>query len=237
MLRAIVVDDELPARSEMRYLLEGTGEVEVVAEAGNVRQAIERLRNNCCDVIFLDIGLPDASGLQLAEAISQLKTPVAVVFVTAHVESAVDAFRVSAVDFLPKPVDPIRLDLALERVNDYVDLNLKAQKVARVPVDKAGKRVCIGVDRVRYIMARDDYAYLQTDQERFFSSVSLARLERQLSDQGFFRVHRGYLVNLSFVSEIEPQSSGTLLLTLDGVKESIPVSRRRAPSLKKALGL
>ncbi len=237
MLKAMIVDDEPHARSEMRYLLEGTGDVEVVAEAGSVRQAIERLRNQACDVIFLDIGLPDASGLQLAEAMGRLKAPVAIVFVTGHEEHAVEAFKVSAVDYLLKPVDPIRLDLALERVSDYVDLNLKAQKVARVPIDKGGKKSCIGVDKVRFIMARDDYAYLQTDSERFFSSVSLARLERQLRDQGFFRVHRGYLVNLSYVSEIEPQTSGTLLLTLDGVEDHIPVSRRRAPALKRALGL
>lgn len=237
MLRAMIVDDERPARSEMRYLLEDTGEVEVVAEAGSVRQAIERLRNTVCDVVFLDIGLPDASGLQLAEAMNQLRTPVAVVFVTGREDCALDAFRVNAVDYLLKPIDPARLDVAIERVGNYVDLSMKAQRTARIPVDKGGKKQCIGVDRIRFIMARDDYAYLQTDKERFFSSVSLAHLDRQLSDQGFFRVHRGYLVNLTYVSEIEPQTSGTLLLTLDGVEDRIPVSRRRAPALKKALGL
>lgn len=237
MLKAIIVDDEKPARSEMRYLLEDTGEVEVVAEAASVRQAIERLRNTVCDVVFLDIGLPDASGLQLAEAMSQLRTPVAVVFVTGREDCALDAFRVNAVDYLLKPVDPERLDIAIDRISNYVDLSVKAQRTARIPVDKGGKKQCVGVDRIRFIMARDDYAYLQTDKERFFSSVSLAHLDRQLSDQGFFRVHRGYLVNLTYVSEIEPQTSGTLLLTLDGVEDRIPVSRRRAPALKKALGL
>lgn len=85
--------------------------------------------------------------------------------------------------------------------------------------------------------ARDDYAYLQTDTDRYFSTVSLAQLEKTLDGHGFFRVHRGYLVNLSLVKEVEPQSGGTLLLTLDGVEEKIPVSRRRVSSLKKALGL
>lgn len=237
VLRAIVVDDELHARSEMRYLLEDAGGVEVVAEACSVRQAIDRLRNHVCDVMFLDVGLPDASGMQLAEAMRQLKAPVAVVFVTASQEHALDAFRVSAVDYLLKPVDPHRLDVALERVADFVELNMRVQRIARVAVDRDGKKFSLAVDKVRFIMARDDYSYLYTDEERYFSSVSLASLERQLLGQGFFRSHRGYLVNLSFVSEVEAQKSGTLLLTLDGVAERVPVSRRRATALKRALGI
>ena len=86
-------------------------------------------------------------------------------------------------------------------------------------------------------VARDDYAYLQTDTDRYFSTVSLAQLEKRLDGHGFFRVHRGYLVNLSMVEEIESVSGGTLLLMLNGVDEKIPVSRRRVSNLKKALGI
>ena len=85
-------------------------------------------------------------------------------------------------------------------------------------------------------MARDDYAYLQTDTDRYFSTVSLAQLEKRLDGHGFFRVHRGYLVNLSMVEEIESVSGGTLLLTLNAVDEKIPVSRRRVSALKKGAG-
>ena len=86
-------------------------------------------------------------------------------------------------------------------------------------------------------MARDDYAYLQTDTDRYFSTVSLAQLEKRLDGHGFFRVHRGYLVNLEHVKEVESVPGGTLLLTLDGTDDKIPVSRRRVSSLKKALQL
>ena len=86
-------------------------------------------------------------------------------------------------------------------------------------------------------MARDDYAYLQTDVDRYFSTVSLAQLEKRLDGHGFFRVHRGYLVNLSMVQEVEAVAGGTLLLSLADVEEKIPVSRRRVSALKKALGL
>ena len=173
----------------------------------------------------------------LAEALQHLKFPPAVVFVTAYSEFALDAFKVNAIDYLVKPVETERLSQAIARVREHVSLHMKAQRSERIPVEKGGKKILIGIDKIRFVMARDDYAYLQTDTDRYFSTVSLAQLEKRLDGHGFFRVHRGYLVNLSLVEEIESVSGGTLLLTLDGTDEKIPVSRRRVSALKKALGL
>ena len=237
MLKAIIVDDEAPARSELKFLLDELGQTEVVAEASNVRDAIEQLKSHPCDVMFLDINMPEASGLQLAEALQRLKFPPAVVFVSAYSEHALDAFKVNAVDYLLKPVDTERLSQAIQRVVEHVTLHAKVQKLERISVEKAGKKILIGIDAIRFVMARDDYAYLQTDTDRYFSTVSLAQLEKRLDGHGFFRVHRGYLVNLSMVTEVESVSGGTLLLTLDSCDEQIPVSRRRVSALKKALGL
>ena len=102
-LKAIIVDDEAPARSELRYLLDETEQAEVVAEAASVREAIEKLKEYPCDVMFLDINMPEASGLQLAEALQHLKFPPAVVFVTAYGEFAIEAFKVNAIDYPLKP--------------------------------------------------------------------------------------------------------------------------------------
>lgn len=237
MIKAIIVDDEAPARSELNYLLDELGQTEVVAEAASVREAIEKLKENPCDVMFLDINMPEATGIKLAEALQHLKFPPAVVFVTAYSEFALDAFKVNATDYLVKPVETERLAQALARVREHVALHAQAQQTERIPVEKGGKKILISVDKIRYVMARDDYAYLQTDSDRFFSTVSLAQLEKRLSGHGFFRVHRGYLVNLSQVEEVESVSGGTLLLTVNGVEDKIPVSRRRVSSLKKALGL
>lgn len=237
LLKAIIVDDEAPARSELRFLLGELNQTEVVAEAASVREAIEKLKEYPCDVMFLDINMPEATGIQLTEALQHLKYPPAVVFVTAYSEFALDAFKVNAIDYLVKPVETERLAQALARVREHVVLHAKAQKAERIPVEKGGKKILINIDDIRYVMARDDYAYLQTGTDRFFSTVSLAHLEKTLDGHGFFRVHRGYLVNLALVKEVEPQSGGTLLLTLDGVDDKIPVSRRRVSSLKKALGL
>ena len=237
VLRAITVDDEAPARSELKFLLDELGSVDVVAEAASVREAIEKLKEYQCDVMFLDINMPEANGLQLANALQHLRYPPAVVFVTAYSEFALDAFKVNAIDYLVKPVESDRLAQAVARVQENVALHAQAQHSERIPVEKGGKKILIAIDKIRFVMARDDYAYLQTDTDRYFSTVSLAQLEKRLDGHGFFRVHRGYLVNLAMVEGVEPVSGGTLLLTLNGVEDKIPVSRRRVSALKKALGL
>lgn len=237
VLKAMIVDDEAPARSELKFLLNELGQIEVVAEAASVRETIEKLKEYPCDVIFLDINIPEATGLQLAEALQHLKFPPAIVFVTAYSEYALEAFEVNAVDYLVKPVEIERLAQAISRVREHVVLHAQVQKSERIPVEKGGKKVLISIDKIRFVMARDDYAYLQTDTDRYFSTVSLAQLEKRLDGHGFFRVHRGYLVNLSLVEEVESVSGGTLLLTLNGTDEKIPVSRRRVSALKKVLGL
>lgn len=237
LLNVIIVDDEAPARSELRYLLGEVGGVEVLAEAASVREAIEKMQSYPVDVLFLDVSMPEVTGIQFAEALQRLKNPPAVIFVTAYSEHALEGFKVNAVDYLVKPVEIDRLHQAVNRATEYVTLHVKATQSERIPVEKGGKKILIAIDSIRYVMARDDYAYLQTDSDRYFSTVSLAQLEKRLDGHGFFRVHRGYLVNLSMVEEVEPVAGGTLLLTLNGVEDKIPVSRRRVSSLKKALGL
>ncbi len=237
MLRAIIVDDEAPARSELSYLLGETGKVEVVAEAANVREAIEKLKDVGADVMFLDVNMPGTDGLQLAEALTRLKYPPYVIFVTAYSEHAVKAFDVNATDYLVKPVETERLNQAIAKVMQQMSGQGHTPTGERIPVEKGGKKLLIPTDKIHFIMAKDDYSYLHTDTDRYLSTVSLAQLEAKLEPMGFFRVHRRYLVNLACIREVDPVSGGTLLLTLQGEEEQIPVSRRRVASLKKALGL
>ena len=235
MLKALVVDDEAPARSELRFLLAEAGGVEVVGEASNAIEALQLIKAIPYDVIFLDIDMPGLSGMQLAEVLSGLAKPPALVFVTAHSEHAVKAFEVAAADYLVKPVEIDRLRLAIGRLSAT---ELQAERVERIPVEKAGRKILVNVDEIYYVMAKDDYSYIHTDSERYLSTISLAQLETRLDASGFFRVHRRYLVNLDRVKEIVPMYGGTLLLTLrDTAETQIPVSRRRVPSLRKALGL
>lgn len=237
MIKTIIVDDEAPARSELRYLLEETGQVEIVAEAANVREAIERLKDHGGDLMFLDIQMPGATGLQLAEALGRLKYPPAVIFVTAYSEHAAKAFDVNGIDYLLKPVENERLLMALNKAKKYLAASTKGTQSERIPVEKGGKKLLVSTDKIHYIMAKDDYSYLHTSTDRYLSTVSLAQLEAKLEPYNFFRVHRRYLVNLDCVEEVTPVSGGTLQLTLADEEEKVPVSRRRVAGLKKALGL
>ncbi|QWT17572.1 LytTR family DNA-binding domain-containing protein [Collinsella sp. zg1085] len=247
MLRAMVVDDEAPARSELKYLLEQTGEIAEIAEASSVRTAIETLMNSRVDVVFLDISMPGVSGIQLAEALRKLRNPPAVVFVTAYSDHALEAFEVDAVDYLMKPVEEDRLERAIEKVLARAKpipeppeppvTSQTTSSVERIPVEKSGRKVLIPVDQILYIMAKDDYSCIFTDDDRFLSTTSLAQFESKLSEFGFFRVHRRYIVNLSHVEDVETVLSGATQLGIIGVEDLIPVSRRRVAPLKKALSL
>ena len=239
MLRAMIVDDEAPARSELRFLLEQTGKIGSINEASSVRSAIEMLMENRVDVVFLDISMPGASGIQLAEALHKLKNPPAVVFVTAYSDHAVEAFDVDATDYLMKPVEEARLDQAINKVLARVKPTSDSSKssIERIPVEKGGRKVLIPVDQIRYIMAKDDYSCIFTEDDRYLSTTSLAQFESKLGDFGFFRVHRRYIVNLANVEDVERVPSGAIQLGVSGVDDRIPVSRRRVVPLKKALNL
>lgn len=239
MLRAMIVDDEAPARSELRFLLEQTGKIGSINEASSVRSAIEMLMENRVDVVFLDISMPGASGIQLAEALHKLKNPPAVVFVTAYSDHAVEAFDVDATDYLMKPVEEARLDQAINKVLARVKPTSDSSKssIERIPVEKGSRRVLIPVDQIRYIMAKDDYSCIFTEDDRYLSTTSLAQFESKLGDFGFFRVHRRYIVNLANVEDVETVPSGAIQLGVSGVDDRIPVSRRRVVPLKKALNL
>lgn len=236
MLKALVVDDEAPARSELRFLLGEAGGVEVVGEAGNAVEALQLIKAIPYDVIFLDIQMPGLTGVQLAEVLSGLTRPPSIIFITAHSEHAVKAFEVKATDYLVKPVEIDRLKQAISRLEPVAEQ--APARVERIPVEKAGKKLLISVEDILFVMAKDDYSYLYTSADRYLSTISLAQLEIKLEPVGFFRIHRRYLVNLARVKEVVPMYGGTLLLTLaDDAATQIPVSRRRVPALKKALGL
>lgn len=255
VLRAMVVDDEAPARSELRYLLEQSGRVDPIVEAASAREAVQRLMEGKTDVMFLDIHMPKTSGMQLAEAMHKLKNPPAVVFVTAYSEYALEAFDVDAVDYLMKPVETDRLAQALDKVQVRLRAKGASAQAARsqgsatpsapakaapdrIPVVKSGRKVLVPVDQIRYIEAKDDYSCIYTENDRYLSTISLAKLQEKLEPSGFFRVHRGYIVNLEYVEDVEVVSSGILQLGIKGIEgKKISVSRRRVVALKRSLGI
>jgi two-component system, LytTR family, response regulator len=236
MIRALLVDDEAPARSELRYLLDDQADVHVVGEAGTAREALELARNLAPDVVFLDVEMPGLSGLEAAPLVRERADPPAVVFVTAHERYAVEAFAVEAFDYLLKPVDPDRLARVVGRLQERsVENGLSIEKV---PVVAGGGTELLDYDQVHYAQADGDYSRVHTYDRSYLCTASLGELEERLPAARFARIHRSYLVNLSKVAGVARRNSPErLCLQLaDARRTELDVARRQARQLRERLG-
>ena len=235
MIRALLVDDEAPARSELRFLLAEHAGVQVVGEAGGAPEALELARDLAPDVVFLDVEMPGLSGVAAAPLVRERTDPPAVVFVTAHERYAVDAFAVEAFDYLLKPVDPDRLARVVERLRERsVENVLPVEKVA--VVSGAGTEL-LDYDQVHYAQADGDYSRVHTYDRSYLCTASLGELEEKLPPGRFARIHRSYLVNLSKVAGVRRVSPDRLCLQLaDGKQIELDVARRQARQLRERLG-
>jgi DNA-binding LytR/AlgR family response regulator len=233
-LRAAIVDDEAPARSELRHLL-GAEDVEIVAEAAGAAEAVRLLESASLDVIFLDVEMPGVTGIQLARALAQSAQPPAVVFVTAHAGYAVEAFAVEAFDYLLKPVDPERLARVVERL--AARDRRSAGAPARIPVVAGGGGTeLLELELVHYVQADGDYSRIHTFDRSYLSTSSLRELEESLPDDRFLRVHRSYLVNLAKVAAVRRVGSDRLRLALDdAAKTELDVARRQSRRVRELL--
>lgn len=236
----LIVDDEPPIRSELRYLLSMDARVGEIDEAGNSTEAIEKILANRPDVLFCDIQMPGSSGMKLASTLKNLKTPPVVVFVTAFSEYAAEAFELDAADYVLKPVDPSRLDRALDKVAASLGVRRPAEEheqIHRLAVERAGARAFIPVGDISYVEAKADYSSVVCAAGTYLASESISSLERRLGEDGFMRVHRSYLVNIDDIHDVTVSRSGCMELKLERVDACVPVSRRRAAEVKERLGL
>ncbi|MDO8886249.1 LytTR family transcriptional regulator DNA-binding domain-containing protein [Candidatus Oleimmundimicrobium sp.] len=245
-IKALIVDDEAPARSELRYMLQETSDVEVVGEAANADEAIKLIKALNYDVVFVDIQMQGLTGLQLAEITKELSLPPAVVFVTAYGEYAVKAFELNALDYLVKPFEEKRLVQTIEKVSRYKasleglehKKKIKSGKAELdlLPVQENDKTILISIDNIVYIHAQNERIFVHATGGVYSTSFNLKELESRFSNRGFFRTHRSYLVNIYKAKEIIPMFHGSFILRLSG-EIKVPVSRRKASELKSILGM
>jgi len=247
--RCLIVDDEAPAREELRYLLQSFPHVQVVGEATNAEEAALLLDSLDYDVVLLDIRMAGGTGLDLAARLREQGHPAAVVFTTAYPDHAVEAFDLAAADYLVKPFDEERLGRALRRALGSTgpdedeppphagEDRVPADLASRIPVQHAGRTVLVEPDDIYYASASRGYSYLKLADDRVLTTYTLADLERRLS-AGFFRCHRSYLVNLRHVRELVSDYQGGLVLVIDDSQRSrVEVSRRQTAALRRALGV
>jgi DNA-binding LytR/AlgR family response regulator len=242
-----VVDDEPLARRRLVRMLAAIPDVSLAGEAGNAQAALQEIRAERPDLVLLDIRMPGLSGLELAASEQDLPP---IVFTTAYDQYAVEAFEVSAVDYLLKPVEPERLAAALDKARRHREpaelaglqslLEQLGRKVdrprsTRISARRAGTTRLFEAREITRIHASQKYALFLHEGFEFVLDESLNALEARLEGEGFFRVHRAELVNLSHFRALHSEDGAVSVELSDG--QIAPVSRRAVPALKQRLGI
>jgi DNA-binding LytR/AlgR family response regulator len=247
-LTALVVDDELPALSDLGYLLERDDRIAEVITASSGTEALQVLDGRDVDVVFSDISMPGLDGMALARVISRFAVRPQIVFVTAHDQHAVDAFALAATDYVMKPVRAERLSEAIRRVvRTQSEQNAVPSGPGEgasppapptpvedetIPVELGGVTRFITRSQIRYAQAHGDYARLHTDTGSHLVRVPLSVLEERWADHGFVRIHRSTLVALPHVSEVR-MDHGRCSVLVGSIE--LQVSRRHTKELRDTL--
>jgi two-component system, LytTR family, response regulator len=244
-MRAILIDDERLARTELRKLLQDFPEIEIVDEASNAEEGLQKIESHNPDLIFLDIQMPGKTGFDL---LSELDHAPQVIFTTAYDEYALKAFEVNALDYLLKPVEPRRLADAMEKLkktgvsngierpHSTVENNSILNESDQVFVKDGERCWFVKLGEVRLFESVGNYAKVFFGANKPLILKSLNALEERLDEKVFFRANRKHIVNLRMIDKIEPYFNGGLLLELKG-GEKIEVSRRQTVKFKEMMSL
>ena len=242
-MKAIIIDDERLARAELRKLLQDFPDIEVVDEASNAEEGLQKIENQNPDLIFLDIQMPGKTGFDM---LGELDHAPHVIFTTAYDEYALKAFEVNALDYLLKPVEPRRLADAVEKlkksnsisgaekVNMHGENNSLLSENDQVFVKDGERCWFVKLGEVRLFESVGNYAKVFFGNNKPLILKSLNALEERLDEKVFFRANRKHIVNLRMIDKIEPYFNGGLLLELKG-GEKIEVSRRQTVKFKEMM--
>lgn len=236
-VKVLIVDDEPLARALIAELLKKFPEFQIIGECSDGKEANEVLKNQSPDLIFLDVQMPGTSGLEFLEELKETPLP-AIVFVTAYDQYAIRAFDFHAVDYLLKPFSQARFETALLRAKERIqnqslihnttgqqisslleNYRHKAAPLKRLFVKDKDKIVLLDPEKINWIEADDKYIRLYTPEKKYFIRQTLNAIEAELDPQIFARIHRSFVVNLTYVAELSPMFNGEYALILnDGTK-------------------
>jgi two-component system LytT family response regulator len=239
----VIIDDEKLARDLLKEYLENYPEIEVLGEADQGTEAVEKIDKLKPDIVFLDVQMPGMTGFDVLEDIEH--EPY-VIFVTAYDQYAIKAFEKNAVDYLLKPLDEERFRNAVNRAlkrktleHSSIEDLLSSMKSERkgtydthIFVQKSEKLFNLPVDEIVYLEASGDYTIITTKADQFVSSSGIGKLEEILNPEVFIRVHRSTIVNVNYLKEIERHFNGGMVVKMQSGK-SFPVSRTYAKLIRK----
>jgi two-component system LytT family response regulator len=242
-IKSIIIDDERLARNELKKILQSHSEIEVIEEAANVDEGIEKIELFNPELIFLDIQMPGKTGFDL---LAEIEKAPKVIFTTAYDEYAIKAFEVNALDYLLKPIEPKRLADAIHKLQDELTkekfgMNGVFNRGPLTEQDqvfvKDGERCWfVKLGEIRLFESVGNYAKVYFSTNKPLILKSLNALEERLDERMFFRANRKHIINLRWIEKIEPYFNGGLLVDLKG-GEKIEVSRRQTVKFKEMMSL
>lgn len=240
-MRTIIIDDERLARAELNKMLRFFSDIDVVDEASNAEEAIEKIASHQPELIFLDIQMPGKTGFEM---LTELEWVPKVIFTTAFDEYALKAFEVNALDYLLKPIDQKRLEAAIKKIataetrehkqEESYSNNEMLTENSQVFVKDGDRCWFIKLNEVRLFESVGNYAKVFFGLHKPLILKSLNALEERLDPKTFFRANRKHIINLYMVEKIEPYFNNGLLVELRG-GEKIEISRRQTVKFKEKM--
>ncbi|MFH1194878.1 MAG: LytTR family DNA-binding domain-containing protein [bacterium] len=242
-IRTVIVEDERPAMERMRNLLANFPDIEIIGEAEDGLSAVKLISNLQPDLVFLDIRLPELSGFQVLEKVTNLPK---VIFVTAYDEYAIKAFEANAVDYLLKPTSVERVKKTIDKVksmNDRIEPQLlsllkgmveKNKYMQNFSVKVKDEILLIPAEVVHWFYASDKYVFLRTFDTEYFLDLTLKRLDELLDPEKFVRIHKSVIVSATHINKIKKSFTGKYMVVMtDSKKTSLEIGRTYLPVLKE----
>ena len=227
-MRIAVIDDERPARSELKHQLWELLKDAQIDEGESGAQALEMAGEVCYDLFFLDINLGDINGTVLVNALKNMQPAMKIVFVTAYSEYAVKAFELEVEDYIMKPFDKKRLEKMLKKCKITKKAEKGTDSVRRIAINTEGKTIFKEVGDIVYIETYNRGCMIHTVENDYFEGKTIGEFEKKLGDMGFFRSQKSFLVNLNKVKELFLWKNNSFAIKMEGYeKEILPVGREK----------
>ena len=236
MINCIIVEDELPAREELKYFLNEEKEIKLIAEFDNPLDTLTFLKNSTADVIFLDINMPDMNGISLGKIISKMCPDMKIIFITAYKDYAVDAFEIKAFDYLLKPYSESRIKSLLKslvNIKSEVTTSIRNNNLKKITVNIGERLYVISLNDIDYIEASEKETLIFSNQKKYVSKIKISKWEEMLKGNNFYRCHRSFIINLDKITEIEQWFNSSWILKFINYTTAIPVSRNNIKEVKE----
>lgn len=243
-IKIVIVEDEEISNDELKYILSKDDRIKIAAQAYDGISALNMIKKEEPEIIFIDINIPGKNGVKLAEEVKKILPDAILIFITAYDSYAIKAFELRIYDYILKPYDENRihdsLNCALDMINnrfenEIIDILDTKKSLNKIPCDNNGRIILVDIDKICFCYSEDEKNYVKTEKDIYYTTKTLQEL---LQKTKFFRCHRSYIVNLQKVKEVYSWFNGTYKLIIDDKENSeLPVSRLHVKEVKNILGI